>query len=129
MKRLFPLLIGFLAFSSLHAEEPWGKDSALSKRTDKKLRPTTYSPAIYLICFHQQVLSEADGPRSHFVPSSSEYARQAILLWGAGMGMALGCDRLMRENNEQWLYRTKKLNCGHLKWDPVPRPPFDNRLH
>lgn len=118
----FLLMPCICTFSCAHGEEPWGKDEALVKGAVKKAPVVSYSPALYLICFHQQVLSEADGPRSHFVPSSSEYTRQAILYWGAGTGFLLGCDRLLRENNEEWLYRKKKIRCGYLKWDPVLRP-------
>ncbi len=107
-----------------YAEEPWGADASLVQPPRRTPPTVSYSPGLYLICFHQQWLSEADGPRSHFVPSSSEYMRRAILYWGAGQGFILGCDRLLRENNEEWVYRTKKLRCGYLKWDPVPRPGF-----
>lgn len=117
------LLVASLCASVVaQCEEPWGKDSSLAQRRIPKPPTVSFSPCLYLICFHQQVISEADGPRSHFVPSSSEYMRQAILYWGAPMGIVLGCDRLLRENNEQWLYRTKKLRSGYFKYDPVPRP-------
>jgi putative component of membrane protein insertase Oxa1/YidC/SpoIIIJ protein YidD len=116
-------LMAFLALPLLHGEEPWGKDASLAKITAPKRVGLSSSPSLYLIYFHQQVLSEADGPRSHYVPSSSEYARQAIVLWGTGMGFVLGCDRLLRENNDPWLYRTRQLRSGNFKSDPVPRPP------
>lgn len=119
---LFNLFVLVMLGSSLSAEEPWGKDASLTRSVVEKPRTVSFSPGLFLICFHQQVLSEADGPRSHFVPSSSEYMRQAILYWGAGPGFVLGCDRLLRENNDRWVYPTKKLRCGYLKWDPVPRP-------
>ncbi len=119
---LFLLLCGVVATDVCYGEEPWGKDATLTRRVIKKPPSVSFSPGLYLICFHQQMLSEADGPRSHFVPSSSEYMRQAILYWGAGEGFVLGCDRLLRENDDPWVYRTKKLRCGYLKWNPVPRP-------
>ena len=116
------LLVCATVFSLVGAEEPWGKDESLARVVVKKPPVVSYSPALYLICFHQQVLSEADGSRSHFVPSSSEYMRQAMVYWGAGWGFLLGCDRLLRENNEEWLYRKRKIRSGYLKWNPVPRP-------
>ena len=115
-------LVSFLISIAIFAEEPWGIDASLVTKPVFKPVSTCFSPSLYLIRFHQRILSEADGPRSHFFPSSSEYTRQAIVMWGAGMGTVLGCDRLMRENNEQWLYRVKKVRAGPLKWDPVPRP-------
>ncbi len=78
--------------------------------------------AIALIEFHQKVLSEADGPRSHFYPSSSEYARQAIKEHGIFMGIILGCDRLMRENGDTGIYPLVELKSGVvLKKDPIPK--------
>lgn len=116
------LLTSSILLSQCDAEEPWGVDASMAQTRVANPASVSYSPALYLICFHQQVLSEADGPRSHFVPSSSEYMRRAILFWGGGWGFILGCDRLLRENNDPWIYRTKKVRCGYLKWDPVPRP-------
>jgi uncharacterized protein len=120
---LFLLVIAILLVNpEMRAEDPFGKDAPLVKRAQKKQQSFSCSPALYLISFHQQIISEADGPRSHFVPSSSEYMRQAILQWGAGTGFILGCDRLLRENNEEWIYRKRKLRCGYLKWNPIPLP-------
>jgi putative component of membrane protein insertase Oxa1/YidC/SpoIIIJ protein YidD len=118
--RAWCLLLGIC--SAAWAEEPWGTDAALAKVTTPRPPTISFSPCLYLIRFHQQVLSEADGPRSHFLPSSSEYTRQAILYWGAAMGFVLGCDRLLRENNDPWVYRKTKIRCGYLNWNPVPRP-------
>ena len=115
-------MTSLLAAGWCSAEEPWGTDATLAKSVVKKPPTVSFSPALYLIGFHQQVITEIDGPRSHFVPSSSEYTRQAILYWGAGTGIVLGCDRLLRENNDEWLYAKKKVRCGYLKWNPTPRP-------
>ena len=116
-------IIILLVGSKIHTEEPFGTDSTLVNKPLNNPQAASFSPALYLISFHQQVISEADGPRSHFVPSSSEYMRRAMLYWGAGTGFILGCDRLLRENNEEWIYRKRKLRCGYLKWNPIPLPP------
>ena len=121
------LLLILLACSALRAEEPWGTDAALAKTSVARPPAGSFSPCLYLIRFHQQVLSEADGPRSHFLPSSSEYTRRAMLTWGAAMGFVLGCDRLLRENNDPWVYRKTKIRCGYLKWNPVPKAPERGR--
>lgn len=107
-------------FGVIHAEEPWGKDSNLIPVEKKMKRDTSSSPALFLIRFHQQVISEIDGPRSHFYPSSSEYMRLAMNKWGASVGFILGCDRLLRENDEEWVYKRAKFRCGVLKIDPIP---------
>jgi putative component of membrane protein insertase Oxa1/YidC/SpoIIIJ protein YidD len=120
MVRLWIALFGVC--SALVAEDPWGADAALTKVAVPRPPTVSFSPCLYLIRFHQQVISEADGPRSHFLPSSSEYARQAIVYWGAATGFVLGCDRLLRENNDPWVYRKTKIRCGYIKWNPVPRP-------
>ena len=120
MVRLWCML--FMFSSALFAEEPWGIDAALARATASRPPTVSFSPCLYLIRFHQQVISEADGPRSHFLPSSSEYARQAIAYWGAATGFVLGCDRLLRENSDPWVYRKTKIRSGYIKWNPVPRP-------
>jgi putative component of membrane protein insertase Oxa1/YidC/SpoIIIJ protein YidD len=74
-----------------------------------------------VISFHQNILSPVDGPRSHFYPSSSQYMRLAMRKHGFVKGFFLGCDRLMRENSAEWVYRTVQIEDGRiLKYDPVP---------
>jgi uncharacterized protein len=115
-----------LSWISLFAE-PWGKDADLAHS-----RPATHSTkscstpilgplAEKLIHFHQNTISPADGPRSHYIPSSSQYTLNAIRRYGFFRGVAMGCDRLMRENDDPWVYR--KTIDGHgwgIKLDPVP---------
>jgi len=60
------------------------------------------------------VISPADGPRSHFYPSSSQYTKDAMDKYGFFAGFLMGCDRLMRENNEEWIY---PRNAEDLKLD------------
>jgi putative component of membrane protein insertase Oxa1/YidC/SpoIIIJ protein YidD len=73
------------------------------------------------IRFHQEVISPADGPRSHFIPSSSQYTLEAMKKYGFFKGYIMGCDRLMRENSDGWVYRETRDGAGkRMKWDPVP---------
>lgn len=104
--------------------EPWGKDSDLVHQDSKDSPLKSYGLGIaiseVLIKFHQDVISEADGPRSHFKPSSSQYTLDAIRKYGFFRGYLLGCDRIMRENNEKWVYRTISADYGWVtKFDPV----------
>lgn len=111
--------------------DPWGKDADISFRA--KCPPITVRPhhipptpilnqfAEAAIAFHQNVISPADGPRSHFIPSSSQYALEAIKKYGFFQGFVMGCDRLMRENSDPWVYSTVQNDAGQtLKWNPVP---------
>lgn len=83
--------------------------------------------ASHLIRFHQEVITDIDGPRSHYYPSSSEYARQAIEKYGLFEGIALGCDRLLRENRDEGLYPLITLSSGvTLKLDPIPQQAFSD---
>lgn len=115
----------FLFMTTVFGEEPWGVDAGL---VQKSLGPSV-SYRSYLarmgetaIRFHQTVISPADGPRSHFIPSSSEYTKQAMQCYGFFGGYLLGCDRLMRENDEDWFYLKIQDPAGSLfKWDPVPK--------
>lgn len=74
-----------------------------------------------MICFFQKYISPIDGPRSSFVPSSSQYTLEAIEQYGVVFGIMLGCDRLMRENKEIWIYETTDRNGITLKENPVPQ--------
>lgn len=104
--------------------EPWGKDADLRIPEEVfTLPPPQLSlmarVAEQVILFHQNVLTQADGPRSHFRPTSSRYMLLAIRKHGFLQGFMMGCDRLLRENEDAWVYRTIEID-GHLfKHDPV----------
>lgn len=116
---LFPFLI--------HAQPgfypPWGKDADLSYKTEIEQKPIRHSLAVraarQVILFHQNVLSPVDGPRSHFRPSSSSYMLQAMQKHGFFEGFLMGCDRLMRENSDDWVYRKIEEEGKLFKYDPV----------
>lgn len=106
--------------------QPWGKDADLCYKKaplpiDTKCKTPILGPlAKYLIRFHQEVISPADGPRSHHFPSSSQYMLDAICKYGFFSGVPMGCDRLMRENSDPWIYPYTKGKDGKtIKWDPV----------
>jgi putative component of membrane protein insertase Oxa1/YidC/SpoIIIJ protein YidD len=103
-----------------HYTEPWGKDHNLQSPAPKIIeRSIGTRIADLVIDFHQQVISPVDGPRSHFRPSSSQYMRQAMHNYGFFKGFVMGCDRLLRENNEPWVYRTVEENGNLYKYDPA----------
>lgn len=122
------LIILILTLSSLQAD-PWGKDADITYR--KRLLTTPTPPpacntpffgkfAEVMIGFHQSTISPADGPRSSYIPSSSQYTLDAMRKYGFYKGMMMGCDRLMRENSEEWVYRQCKAPDGKcMKYDPV----------
>jgi uncharacterized protein len=122
--------ISFFLFSSFcfgypGYYEPWGKDADIRYPTIVEIEPKrTPSPMAWaaekLIWFHQNILSPVDGPRSHFRPSSSGYMLEAIQKHGFIKGYLLGCDRLLRENSEKWVYPTVEYDGRTLKWDPPP---------
>lgn len=125
---LFKLILSFLCFCfCLHAD-PWGKDGDLVneptwtyERIPGRIQtPILGSFAETMITFHQKVISPADGPRSHFYPSSSQYTKEAMRKYGFFKGFTMGCDRLMRENPEPWVYSKTTLPGNIvLKYDPV----------
>jgi uncharacterized protein len=126
---LFKLLVLFLLPVCIHAlpgyTEPWGKDADLKfvPIEATPVAPPKHSFAVriaeQIILFHQNVLSPVDGPRSHFRPSSSSYMMQAMQKHGFFEGFLMGCDRLMRENSDEWVYRTIEENGKLFKHDPV----------
>lgn len=116
---LFPL------YGHTFAEDPinpWGADNEL---VSSSLNSTTIilkpSQVVCqkMILFFQNHISPIDGPRSSFYPTSSQYTLEAIMKYGALKGIALGCDRLMRENKDWWIYETKLMHGIDRKLDPV----------
>jgi uncharacterized protein len=107
--------------------EPWGADQDLSYINQAAKNTNTLTPYSLpsktcqgMIRFFQTKISPVDGPRSHYIPSSSQYTLTAIQRHGVLKGIALGCDRLMRENSEPWVYRSTDKYGIVRKWDPVP---------
>lgn len=118
-------LLSFITIS-LNAE-PWGKDadlihnSCLPKAEIRCKTPILGPFSEVMIGFHQNIISPADGPRSHFYPSSSQYTLDAMRKYGFMKGYFMGCDRLMRENSDPWVYRqtfNPKKRCM-MKSNPV----------
>lgn len=124
MKFIITCLVTFV-FIAACAEEPWGCDADMSFRISCLEAPKVHNGPLEkatraLVKFHKAVVSPADGPRSHFKPSSSEYMLQAVEKHGFFPGFLMGCDRLMRENRDPWVYRTISGDYEQVtKWDPV----------
>jgi putative component of membrane protein insertase Oxa1/YidC/SpoIIIJ protein YidD len=123
-KVLLLLAIPFSLFARPGYFPPWGKDAHLSIRApmEEKAPPRSLadSCAEAIILFHQNVLSPVDGPRSHFRPSSSNYMLDAIHKYGFVKGFIMGCDRLLRENSDDWCYQTIESEGELFKYNPVP---------
>lgn len=107
--------------------DPWGKDADLPVTCKAKTAAKHCSTPLFgsfgecMIKFHQKVISPADGPRSNFYPCSSQYTLEAMRKYGFFQGFAMGCDRLMRENKDPWVYRVTVDREGiPIKYDPVP---------
>ena len=126
LKLLF-FLIPTCAFTELGYVEPWGTDAGIEVEQVEQARPSQLSllakAAEKAIVFHQEILSATTGPRSHFKPSSSHYTLGAIREHGFIQGFFMGCDRLMRENPDPWVYKTTKYEEKIYKWDP-PFPKY-----
>lgn len=121
--KIFFLLIAIHGWTQMPVYcEPWGKDCDL-KMSSSKQPPVHHTMPVAIahnvILFHQKVLSPVDGPRSHFRPSSSEYMKGAIDRYGFLKGFFMGCDRLLRENSEAWVYQTIEDNGQIFKYDPA----------
>lgn len=106
---------------------PWGKDAVLAQAkscisSETCCKTPLLGPlADVFLNFHHDVISPSDGPRSHFFPSSSYYTQEAMHKYGFFQGFIFGCDRLMRENKEEWVYGKAYNKDGILrKYDPVP---------
>jgi putative component of membrane protein insertase Oxa1/YidC/SpoIIIJ protein YidD len=126
MRSLNIFFILYVCFFSILSADPWGKDADLVHpaavcQTVANPQSLITRLGIKAIRFHQEVISPADGPRSHYIPSSSQYTLEAMRKYGFFKGFTMGCDRLMRENDEAWVYRKTRNAANHeMKWDPVP---------
>lgn len=114
----------FFLFATPGYFSPWGKDADISYSKEEKKEPMKKSSlglflAEKVIDFHQRVLSPVDGPRSSFRPTSSRYMQLAMRRYGFFKGFIMGCDRLLRENNEKWVYQTKEIDGSTYKYDPA----------
>lgn len=115
--------LSFSLFSYPGYFEPWGKDADLKHQVDQEQTAQTFSLATQIadaiIRFHQDVISPVDGPRSHYRPTSSRYMQLAMQRYGFLKGYIMGCDRLLRENDEEWVYRTVEIDGQIFKFDPA----------
>lgn len=123
----FKYLVIFIIPALVHAQpgfyEPWGKDTDLAYTPEQPVQESPHHSwgvrvAESVIHFHQNVLSPVDGPRSHFRPSSSNYMKLAMQKYGFFKGFIMGCDRLMRENGDEWVYRKIEEDGKLFKYDP-----------
>lgn len=117
------LLIFLYSFSLVFAEEPWGTDAELTAHyySNWDPRPHQWGLSLFvesLILFNQSIISPAYGPRSHFRPTSSRYTLYCIRRYGITQGIIMGFDRLLRENDEPWIYRKYIVNDTIYKWEP-----------
>ncbi|MDJ0651630.1 MAG: membrane protein insertion efficiency factor YidD [Simkaniaceae bacterium] len=125
MKKIIVLLLFFCPlFAEVGFTHPWGKDqelvpsqSLIPPVPQKRGFMTRLSESVIL--FHQKILSPVDGPRSHFRPTSSRYMLLAMRRHGFIKGYIMGCDRLLRENREEWVYRKVTIDGKTFKWDPT----------
>ena len=108
-------------------QEPWGRDSDLKvppKSTPAPQKSIAVRIADAIIRFHQEVISPVDGPRSSFRPSSSRYMQLAMQRYGFVQGFIMGCDRLLRENDEKWIYPVIQVDGQQFKFDPAIKDKF-----
>lgn len=119
-------LCGLFASPWALQADPWGKDADIARCrpaprscTESQSGPGVAFSELF-IRFHQEVISPADGPRSHFIPSSSQYTLDAVRRYGFFKGWMMGCDRLMRENDDPWIYKKCLNPAGQvIKYDPI----------
>jgi hypothetical protein len=115
----FRALLLLLVIVSSLSGDPWGRDAELVFPSPPAEDPVGGFGA-GMIRYYQKNISPISGPRSSFLPTSSEYTRQAIVKFGYAKGIAIGCDRLLRENGEEWVYPLIFKYGSWRKYDPIP---------
>jgi len=115
------LLLPVMLLAKEPFQEPWGKDAHLVKppvQEESENNSVSFKIADAIIRFHQEVISPVAGS-SHFRPTSSKYMQLAMQRYGFFKGFIMGCDRLLRETNEEWVYRTVRIDGKVYKYDPA----------
>lgn len=113
--KAFPLL----PLSTLSKKEKFEPDYTIAEKSERRNLTLGQRNCRAMIRFFQVYISPIDGPRSSFYPTSSQYALEAIQKHGIFKGIAMGCDRLMRENGEIWVYERTTQYGPERKIDPV----------
>lgn len=121
--RVLFFLFPFFLCAEIGYIEPWEgevkcENTCVEKTTNRNLSPLGIF-AEKMILLHRNYITHISGPRSNFRPTSSQYMLEAIRAFGFTKGYLMGCDRLLRENSDPWVYRSKKVNHKLYKWDPV----------
>ncbi len=118
---LFFLFLPLFLHASAGYFEPWGKDHDIGEIKTEKKGPSSLLTNVFdqIILFHQKVISPIDGPRSHFRPTSSRYMQLAMKRYGFLKGYFMGFDRLLRENEEKWIYQNILVDDVLYKYDPA----------
>jgi putative component of membrane protein insertase Oxa1/YidC/SpoIIIJ protein YidD len=112
-------------FGEVGYVEPWGKDAEMVVKKEQIGKAFQEKPSLLtriadsVIRFHQEIISPIDGPRSHYRPSSSRYMQLAMSRYGFVKGYVMGCDRLLRENDEKWVYQKTFDGEFSYKFDPA----------
>ncbi len=124
MKKLSIIFILLISVSHTNPgyHEPWGKDKEVcSYNNTKDINNENISSKVAngVISFYQNVISPANAPKSAFRPTSSRYMQLAIKRYGFIKGYLMGCDRLIRENDDKWVYRTIEIDNKKYKFDPA----------
>jgi uncharacterized protein len=98
------LLVPLLLFS----ESMDDLDNAYSKRV-----------AIKMIDLYKNNISSTRGSNCPFHPTCSQYCKAAIDKYGLLKGTLMGFDRLLRCNNDQWIYERVYVDGSYKNYDPI----------
>ncbi len=93
-----------LFFGEIGYVEPWNEPTKTHPTEEVSLSPIGQF-AEKAILFYKSSITQICGARSHFRPTSSGYMLEAIRSHGFIKGYIMGCDRLLRENSDPWVYR------------------------
>ncbi len=119
---LYLLFVPMALLAKPGYHEPWGKDHHLAKPAQEEPQSKASVPmkiANGILTFYQHVISPANCPKSSFRPTSSRYMQLAIQRYGVVKGVLMGFDRLLRENDDEWVYRTIEIDNKKYKYDPA----------
>lgn len=133
MKPAIPLLLLFFAVPAFAGPaDPWSvttdapvmtsaEEKAVWRPAPKEPVPATMAalPFLWLLRFHQTVISPVDGDRCGMYPTCSQYGILAIRKHGPLTGTIMTIDRLMHEQDEYLFSDTIRVGSRMRVLDPV----------
>lgn len=111
-------------------DAPWSQ-TGIALAPPKKSQPapspapgTLKMPLVWGAWAWQRTVSHADGPSCGYLPTCSEYGKQAVAIHGAPIGFMMAAERVLRNHKLRYGERVIRVNGAPRIADPVSDNDF-----